>query len=341
MSTTIRRITPSVSGIAPAARCNRGVRIVLFCLFYLVPVTHGLFAGQESTRAGDTARPVVVRTATLIVGPDNKPFNMPSEAAVGPKGDLYVLDGVNNRVVVYDVGGKYRLEFGGHGSDHGKFQFPLGLAAGPDGNIYVADSGNHRFQIFTADGKLILAVPLPTDGRTLPPDPTDIVLDPQRHRLYIADNDNHQLDLFDLDTQSFGQPWGSPGQGERQLRFPFLIDISPEGYLFVVEPINTRVQVFNPSGKFVNFLGNWGVKAGQLFRPKGVAVFNQRIFISDSYLGRVQIFDIQGTFHGMLTDSARQPLPFVTPTGIAVDIPNRRLYVVELKANRVCRLDLE
>ena len=91
--------------------------------------------------------------------------------------------------------------------------------------------------------------------------------------------------------QRFVDVWGEPGQGRRQFRFPFLLDISDEGYLVVVEPINTRVQVLNDQGKFVNFIGNWGTKPGQLFRPKGAAVWKDRVFVTDSYLGRIQIYD--------------------------------------------------
>ena len=48
-----------------------------------------------------------------------------------------------------------------------------------------------------------------------------------------------------------------------------------------------------------------------------------------------------GDFLGMLTDSEGAPVQLVTPTGITIDAERRRLYVVELKADRVCRMDLE
>ncbi|MCK5653224.1 MAG: NHL repeat-containing protein, partial [Gemmatimonadetes bacterium] len=132
-----------------------------------------------------------------------------------------------------------------------------------------------------------------------------------------------------------------PGQGRRQFRFPFLTDISNQGYVLVVEPINTRVQVLNPNGKFVNFIGAWGVKPGQLFRPKGVVALEDRVFVTDSYLGRVQVFDLRGSFLGMLASSEGVPIELTTPMGVAIDTKHRRLYVVELKANRVRRFDLE
>jgi len=107
------------------------------------------------------------------------------------------------------------------------------------------------------------------------------------------------------------------------------------------EPINTRVQVLNAQGKFVGFIGDWGTKEGQLFRPKGVVAERDRVFVTDSYLGRVQGFDLRGRFLGCLAGPNGAPVELTTPTGMAVDASRRRLYVVELKANRVFRLDLE
>lgn len=286
-------------------------------------------------------RRINVRKIGVIVGPTDEPFNMPSDAAVGPDGNLYVLDGVNHRIVVYDADGKFRFKFGSRGGDLGQLLFPLGITTAPDGKVYVADSGNHRFQVFSADGNPLKVVPLPNTTSGMPPDPTDVTVDSIREQLYVVDNDNHKLHVYNLSNNSFEQVWGGPGQGRRQFRFPFLIDTSSQGYVFVVEPINTRVQVLNSKGKFVCFIGAWGVKPGQLFRPKGVVTFEDRVFVTDSYLGRVQIFDMGGDFLGMLTDSEGAPIQLTTPTGITIDSKRRRLYVVELKADRVCWMDLE
>lgn len=296
---------------------------------------------QGRTESDVPERRINVRKIGVIVGPTDEPFNMPSDAAVGPDGNLYVLDGVNHRIVVYDADGKFRFKFGSRGGDLGQLLFPLGITTAPDGKVYVADSGNHRFQVFSADGNPLKVVPLPNTTSGMPPDPTDVTVDSIREQLYVVDNDNHKLHVYNLSNNSFEQVWGGPGQGRRQFRFPFLIDTSSQGYVFVVEPINTRVQVLNSKGKFVCFIGAWGVKPGQLFRPKGVVTFEDRVFVTDSYLGRVQIFDMGGDFLGMLTDSEGAPIQLTTPTGITIDAKRRRLYVVELKADRVCWMDLE
>lgn len=298
-------------------------------------------AGQREAGPGNGVSATRVRTRDVILGPADKPFSMPSDAAVGAGGRLYVLDGVHHRVVVYDAEGAFRFTFGSQGRELGQLRLPLGIAAASDGRIFVADSGNHRFEVFTAEGKPLEAVPLPAGAAGVPPDPTDVAVDPACTRLYIADNDNHRLCIYNLGNGSFEPAWGGPGLGRKQFRFPFLIDVNPQGYVLIAEPINTRVQVLNSSGKFVGFIGDWGVKPGQLFRPKGVAASEEKVFVTDSYLGRVQVFDLRGSFLGLLADREGKPVQLETPTGIAFDAERNRLYVVELKADRVCRMDLE
>jgi DNA-binding beta-propeller fold protein YncE len=313
----------------------------VICLSVVLGLTAATFAASREDGAKSDGSTVRAKDQSVIVGPEGAPFNMPSDAAVGRNGSLYVLDGVNHRVVVYDNEGRFRSQFGSRGGGLGQLAYPLGIATDSTGRVYVADSGNHRFQIFTAEGKPLEAVPLPAAASGVPPDPTDVALDAARQRLYIADNDNHVIHVYSLADRRFESVWGGPGRDQRQFRFPFLLDVSAQGYLLVVEPINTRVQVLNPDGKFVNFIAGWGIQPGQLFRPKGVTACGPRVYVTDSYLGHVQVFTLDGTFLGVLADAAGKPMSFVTPTGITNDAQRHRLYVVELKAHRVCRVDLE
>ena len=316
----------------------RGDALCAMVVLWFATVTFPAEKPTESRRAPAAVR---VRATTMIPGPEGDPLSMPSDVAVGPEGSLYVLDGVHHRVVVYDAEGQFRFQFGSEGEGPGQFRLPLGIATAPDGKVYVADSGNHRFQILSAEGKPLDAIPLPAADTGVLPDPTDVAVDARQARLYIADNDNHRLCVYDLTHRRFQEAWGGPGLGRFQFRFPFLLDITPDGYVLVVEPINTRVQVFNTGGKFVGFIGDWGVKAGQLFRPKGVTTWQDRVFVTDSYLGRVQVFNLRGDFLGVLADRAGAPVKLTTPTGITCDGSRKRLYVAELKADRVCRMDLE
>lgn len=299
-----------------------------------------LLAGTAPLWAANNMTYLRATVRQVIVGHGENAFQMPSDCAVGPQGQLYVLDGVKHRVVVFDTNGTYLRQFGERGNGLDQLDYPLGIAISPDGSIYIADAGNHRVAIYTGQGQPKGTIDLPA-GHEGPADPTGVAVDALRGRLYIADNDNHRILPYDLNGQTLLPAWGSPGQGRRQFRYPFLLDTTANGYLLIVEPINTRVQVLNDQGKFVNFVGAWGTKAGQLFRPKGIAATDDHVFVTDSYLGRIQVFRLHGDFLGVVADSAGVPVVLTTPMGLALDTKRGRLYVVELKANQVTCLDLE
>ena len=262
-------------------------------------------------------------------------FSEPSDVAVSTDGKIYVVDGVNHRIKVFDQNGKALSAFGKEGSSNGRFQFPLGIDVDNAGNIYIADAGNNRVQIFDRDTNFAAAIDLPGRGDK-PPDPTDVAVDESRSRLYVVDNDNHRFFVYDLATRQLIDTIGGPGDQELKFRYPFLAALNRENYLYIVDVINTRVQVISPDGLFVTYVGGWGVAKGQFFRPKGVAVdVNDRIYVSDSYMGVIQVFGTWGEFYGVLGDGPQKTVQkFKTPVGLFIDRDNR-LYVVEMLAQKV------
>ncbi len=67
-------------------------------------------------------------------------------------GTIFVGDGSNNRIEVFNTNGAYVTYFGGPGSGNGLFSGPYGVAADSSGNVYVADQGNNLIQKFTSNG---------------------------------------------------------------------------------------------------------------------------------------------------------------------------------------------
>jgi len=268
-------------------------------------------------------------------------LNAPSDVSVSKDGRIYVVDGVHHKVRIFNRNGKFLSSLGKKGSENGEFRFPLGIDIDNSGKVYIADSGNHRLQIFSPEGKFIAKINIPSKDKQ-PADPTDVVVDDARNRCYIVDNDNHYILVYDLSNRKLIKTYGSPGAGKLAFRYPFFITLDKDKYLYIVDVINTRVQVLNPDGLFVAFIGGWGVKKGEFFRPKGVAIDkNNRVYVSDSYMGVIQIFDPNGEFFAVVGDSAKGvPKKFKTPVGLFID-NNNRLYIVEMLANRVSVYHIE
>lgn len=85
-------------------------------------------------------------------------FNLPRDAIIAPDGRLYVVDGGNFRVQVFEADGRFVSTFGAIGRRSGQFSRPKGIAADPQGNIYVSDTAFGNFQIFDPQGRLLLFI---------------------------------------------------------------------------------------------------------------------------------------------------------------------------------------
>ena len=94
-------------------------------------------------------------TASPPAGPAGGQFNSPIGVAVGPWGDVYVVDSVHQRVQRFGSAGEFLGGWGARGSDPGDFRSPSGIAVDGAGNVYVSDLANHRVDRFTRDGDFI------------------------------------------------------------------------------------------------------------------------------------------------------------------------------------------
>jgi len=291
----------------------------IIIIFLLIPVTTHAFK--------------VTRTKHLFYLEQG--FLQPSDVAVGKDHLIYVVDGVNNRVVVFDQQGNLSFTFGSKGSGNGLFNAPLGITTDSQGTVYVADSGNRRVQIFSPRGQFRSFFSLASQPGEKPADPVDLAVDEGRKRIYVSDNDNHRILVYSLTDYKLLESWGSEGEGMQRLRNPFFISLAKDTSLLIVDVLNTRVQVWTPQGEAVSSIGVYGVDLGQLYRPKGVCVDKDNsIFVSDSYVGAIQTFNRYGHFKTVVGDEAGEVKIWKTPVGITID-NKQRLYVVEMISNRV------
>lgn len=124
-------------------------------------------------------------------------FNLPRDLAVGKEGRLYVVDGGNFRVQIFDHEGKYLKSFGSVGKQLGNFARPKEVATDPSGNVYVADSAFGNFQIFSAEGELLMFIGdrSEQDGPAKYMLPSGIAVD-EDGRIYFVDQWFKRLDIF-------------------------------------------------------------------------------------------------------------------------------------------------
>jgi DNA-binding beta-propeller fold protein YncE len=124
-------------------------------------------------------------------------FNLPRDIAIGKAGRLYVVDGGNFRVVIFDRDGRYLGSFGSIGKQYGQFARPKEIAVDPQGNVYVIDTAFGNFQIFDPDGALLLFVGSRNerDGPARYMLPSGIAVD-EDGRVYVVDQWYRKLEVY-------------------------------------------------------------------------------------------------------------------------------------------------
>ena len=89
-------------------------------------------------------------------GTSQTTFNLPTDVAFAPNGDLYVSDGYGSaRVVKFSRDGKFLLQWGTRGTGSGEFGLPHNLVVDSQGRVYVTDRDNERVQVFDPVGKFL------------------------------------------------------------------------------------------------------------------------------------------------------------------------------------------
>src|SRR6267142_1339046 len=150
-------------------------------------------------------------------------FDTPTGLAVGPEGNLYIVD--QHRVrkiapsgVISTVAGTGDFGFSGDGgpATAARLSNPTGLAVDRGGNLQIADSGNMRVRKVTVDGLITT----------------------------IAGNG----------YSSFSGDGGRATHA--QLLFPSGTAVDPEGNLYIADPGNGRVRRVSACGEITTVAGN-------------------------------------------------------------------------------------
>ena len=169
-----------------------------------------------------------------------KLFNEPNEAAVGPTGDIYVLQGHGKGlscVHKFDADGNHIKTFGRPGKGPGEFDLPHSLVFDEEGLLYIADRNNARIQVLDADGNYIRESQHPGT-------PCGLFMGADGH-IWLAHGHCGEIMKLDLDGNVVGVIAGA-GQGKTLGKYgeAHYIAVSPRDEIFVADTLNWRIQKY-------------------------------------------------------------------------------------------------
>jgi len=182
--------------------------------------------------------------------PEDWYYKEATAVAVNSKGQVYVFNRGTHPMLVLDREGNVESWWG-----DGVFGNPHGVTIGPDDSVFCVDNGDSTMRKFTADGKLLMTLGTPNQpaGKMSGEPfcvPTHVAIDKRNGDFYVADGySNARVHKYDPNGKYLSS-FGESGTGEGQFNIVHNIDTDKNGWLYVADRENHRVQIFSPEGKY-------------------------------------------------------------------------------------------
>lgn len=163
---------------------------------------------------------------------------------------VYAFNRGDHPMIVFDSEGNFLKSWG-----EDIFVRPHGLTVGPNDTLYCTDDGDHTVRQCTLDGKVLMTIGVPgSPAPAFSGEPfnrcTHVALDPDSGDIYVSDGyQNSRVHKYTPDGKLLFS-WGEPGTDEGQFNIAHNIVTDKDGYVYVADRENQRVQVFNSRGVF-------------------------------------------------------------------------------------------
>jgi DNA-binding beta-propeller fold protein YncE len=196
--------------------------------------------------SGEHSYRVVQNWARL---PDGWALTDVASVGVDSKDNLYAFNRGAHPMMVFDRDGNFLRSFG-----EGLFKRAHGLHIDADDNLYCTDDGDHTVRKCTPEGKVLLTIGLPGEPKPfMSGEPfnrcTHTALSPSGE-IYVSDGyGNARVHKYTPDGRLI-MSWGEPGSDPGQFNIVHNIASDADGFVYVADRENHRVQVFDGKGRY-------------------------------------------------------------------------------------------
>ena len=155
---------------------------------------------------------------------------------------VYVCDGNNNRIQVFDLDLNFVRSIGSRGNGRGEFNKPLDVKFDTAGNMYIAEYGKWgggRVQVMDSSGHFIRSFGQKGEGKLHGPSGLHIA----DKYVYVSDYNGHYIVVVETSGQ-FVTSFGRRGQKQGEFQYPYCITSCADGFIHVCDFWNNRVQIF-------------------------------------------------------------------------------------------------
>ena len=105
--------------------------------------------------------------------------------------------------------------------------------------------------------------------------------------------------------------------------------------VYIVETTWNNIHVFSKEGKFLFKFGNFAMFFGKLSGPKDVAIYNERLFISQCNSHCISIHHLEGTYIDSFGTNGKEKGQFTNPDSLCIDQNTGKMYICDKGNNRI------
>lgn len=181
--------------------------------------------------------------------PDGWQLTDVASVAVDSRDRVYVFNRSDHPMVVFDREGNFIASWG-----EGVFSRAHGLHIDADDHLYCTDDGDHTVRKCDTSGRVLLTIGIPDKPAPfMSGEPfhrcTHTALSP-KGEIYVSDGyGNACVHKFSPDGKLM-KTWGEPGTDPGQFNIVHNIVTDSDGWVYVADRENHRVQVFDGNGRY-------------------------------------------------------------------------------------------
>jgi len=266
-------------------------------------------------------------------GSDAGDIDMPDGIAAGSDGTIYVVEEGNTRVQAFTADGESLFYWSN--DLRGRFAVATGFTVTPDGSVYIGDYFVQSIQKFTLEGPGQFDYAFDEIWKDLTDDVIPIHLASDQYGdIYVADDLGDTVRKYPLDENLLPSQWGAPGNGPGEFDRPLAVAIDDDGFVYVADLENHRIQKLTSTGQYLMQWGSFGTGPGQFNYPIGIAVTENLVYVADAENHRVQMFDTNGLYLGQWGSYGTGPSEFNFPHRVAID-SNGYVFITDTFNHRV------
>jgi len=259
--------------------------------------------------------------------PAGRTMGAPAAVAFDANGHLYVLSRGEQAFWEYDDKGAFVRAFGD------RFTRAHGLRIDREGNLWATDVGAHTVMKFKPSGEVLLTIGTKGQagrwdeaaGAHLLNQPNDVAI-AANGDIFVAQghtpgaNGDPRVLKFDK-TGKFITQWGGHGKEPGTFEVAHSIAFDAQGQLWVADRENQRIQVFDPSGKYVREMKYAGL-------PCAFEIGRDYVYMVNGFAAQVLRLDLKGNVLAATGKSGKGANEYGEAHFVAVS-PKGELYVAD------------